>query len=66
MKIQCIAALPWTSYEKRRALNICLKTNCLLGRSSSGQSFVTEKNYSKNPHIRTYNLRVQAEHVLVL
>ena len=74
IKIQYIAAFPWTFYEKRRALNICLKTNGLFGSSSSGQSFLTEitlkkernmlKNYSKKPHIRTS--RGQDEQVLVL
>ena len=42
MEIQCIAAFPWTSYEKRRALNICMETNGLFGRSSNGQSFLTD------------------------
>ena len=42
MGIQCIAAFPWTFHEKRRALNICMKTNGLFGRSSSGQSFLTD------------------------
>ena len=42
MKIQYIAAFPWTFYEKRRGLNICSKTNGLFGSSSSGQSFLTE------------------------
>ena len=42
MVIQCIAAFPWTSCEKRQALNICMKTNGLFDRSSSEQSFPTE------------------------
>ena len=46
MKIQ-YTAFPWTSHEKRRGLNICSKTNGLLGSSSSGQSFLTENTLKK-------------------
>ena len=51
MKIQYIAAFPWTFYEKRRALNICSKTNGLFGSSSSGQSFLTEITLKREKYV---------------
>ena len=46
MKIQYIAAFPWTSYERRRALNICSKTNGLFGQQFKW-TVVSNRNYFK-------------------